>query len=89
MITPNRIVIGADGEAWNPRTAKAVYRITPQILFIRNDGWVLAAPLQYEHVAFNLWEGQWQKFQRENDPEPRPISDYIPSLVLPKITEDS
>jgi hypothetical protein len=57
---PNRIVINEEGHAINQRRARERHGIeSADVIFIRNDGWCLGAPLEFEDVAFKLWEGDW------------------------------
>lgn len=76
MLTPNRVVVDKDGEAWSPKTAAAVANITPEIIFIRKDGWVLGAPKQFERLAYQMWANEWEYFQTSTDETPRPMSEY-------------
>src|SRR5262245_59247353 len=46
----NRVVIDELGGAVNPRRASEM-GVTPDVVFIRNDGWVLGAPARLESVA--------------------------------------
>lgn len=70
---PRRVVVNEDGEAYSPQRAKTVYRIDPDIIFIREDGWSLGAPTRFEKVAKSLWAGQWIGFLLKGETEPRPL----------------
>jgi hypothetical protein len=57
---PNRIVVNKEGYATNQRRARECFGIdTPDVIFIRYDGWCLGAPLKFEDIAFKSWEGDW------------------------------
>lgn len=55
---PNRVVINSYGEAVAPNRA-AAKGITPDVIYVRNDGWSLGAPSQYESVACATWADCW------------------------------
>ncbi len=59
---PNRVVINKEGEAVPYETAFLEWAISPDIIFIRNDGWTLGAPLYLAQVAYELWADQWENF---------------------------
>lgn len=48
-----RIVINKEGEAVTMKRAREM-GILPLIVFIRNDGWMLGAPLEFEKVAYEM-----------------------------------
>lgn len=58
---PNRVVINEEGEALSPKRALE-QGLAPDIIFVRKDGWMLGAPVQFENVAFKLWEKEWAGF---------------------------
>lgn len=51
----------------------------PHILFVRNDGWVLAASPKLEQVAYNMWKDEWVGFVKCPNEFIEDIADYIPS----------
>ncbi len=76
---PSRVVINHDGEALSPRRARELHSITPDIVFIRHDGWTLGAPYYLARAAYLLWRDQWfGVFVLPND-EPMPIADWLTS----------
>ncbi len=64
MNGPSRVVINSDGEATSSIRAREALRVEPDIIFIRDDGWSLAAPRSFEAVAYNMWKGEWIGFIR-------------------------
>lgn len=53
---PTRIVVDKDGYARRPQSGD-VY----DVVFIRNDGWSLAAPDRFRSVAHAMWASEWAK----------------------------
>lgn len=64
---PDRVLYSKNGEATSPKIAAKRYRITPDVVFIRNDGWTLGAPAYFEDVARTLWANDWIAWLRAND----------------------
>lgn len=56
---PCRVVIDKEGAAVTPFLAESRHGVSPDIMFIRDDGWTLGAPLTLESVAFGLWSDKW------------------------------
>ena len=54
-VAVDRLVIDNDGYAVPPAATK----LKPQIVFKRNDGWTLGAPLVFAHAAYTLWKDSW------------------------------
>lgn len=73
---PDRVVINEDGEATTPKLAREQHRIVPDVIFIRFDGWALAAPEFLERVAYQLWQNDWTHFVRRPSMTPLPIREY-------------
>ena len=73
---PQRVVVTFDGEAVNPRRAREQYMTNPTIIFIRDDGWSLAAPEHLEAVALSLWRDNWVGFVRKPNQIIQPMSEY-------------
>jgi hypothetical protein len=73
---PDRVVINENGEATTSQRAIEQHRITPDIIFIRFDGWSLAAPESLESVAYKLWKDDWTHFVRRPSMTPLPIREY-------------
>ena len=72
---PDRVLVNPDC-AVDPKRARNDYNVEPDIIFIRNDGWSLAAPSFLERDAFGLWENEWTHFMRRPEKEAKPISEY-------------
>jgi hypothetical protein len=74
LIKPVRVYVG-DGCALPPRMAVNRYNVIWSIVFIRDDGWTLAADDEHAQEAFNIWKGRWVQFQRVGE-ETQDISNY-------------
>lgn len=72
----DRVVISEEGEAV-PTFRAAEHGVSSyQVAFCRRDGWVLAAPQRFEHVAFQLWRDEWIGYWRAPHTRMRPIQEY-------------
>ena len=69
---PTRVVVDDEGLGANSKRARFEYNIIPDIVFLRDDGWTLGAPTQFETVAYRLWQAEWTHFVR------RPHSIWVP-----------
>jgi hypothetical protein len=56
---PNRVIVDREGYAVPPWRALRDYGYTPDVVFIRADGWTLGAPQRYEKTAEALWADEW------------------------------
>ena len=57
---PHRVVVDADGYTVTPLRATREYgRTRHDVIFIRSDGWSLAASSPFIEVAERLWSAQW------------------------------
>lgn len=74
---PDRVMVDPD-EALPPWRARDEYDTTADIIFIRNDLWMLGAPTHLEHDAYRLWADEWIGFIRPADGTLQPISEYQP-----------
>lgn len=74
-LKPSRVIIGVSGAGVRP-TPALMEKVT--IVFIRNDGWSLAAPARLERAAYNIWKDCWSSFVRWPETQTRPISEYTP-----------
>jgi hypothetical protein len=72
---PSRVVISAEGEATTSRRAREEHGITPDVVFLRGDGWSLGAPWWFESIAYREWADEWVGYMRRPG-GPRPISLY-------------
>lgn len=64
---PQRVLIDAEGGAVNSKRAREQYGVTPDIIFIRADGWTLGAPSYWEMNAERLWPDEWIGYLRRGD----------------------
>lgn len=71
---PTRVVIQRDGYAVNYRRAQG-QGVNVDVVFVRNDGWTLGAPTEYEQVAYKLWPTEWVGYMRYGM-DYQPISEY-------------
>ncbi len=70
---PDRVVIKANGEAVGSERARREHGVNPEVIFIRKDGWSLAAPRNLESIAYQQWAGDWVAFMRKPEPNAQPI----------------
>ena len=56
---PSRVVINMHAYAVSPKRAMVLSGITPDVIFIRGDGWSLGATNEMAMVAYNTWAGDW------------------------------
>lgn len=73
---PDRVVINFEGEATSSRRAREVFGVSPDVVFLRNDGWMLGAPASLESVAFKIWRNEWIGFVRRPNQKFSPIKEY-------------
>jgi hypothetical protein len=66
---PTRVVVNSDGEAKPPMRAKKENEIKPDVIFVRNDGWSLGAPIELYDVAEKMWAGDWVMVIRKPFPK--------------------
>lgn len=52
--------------------------VAPHIMFIRKDGWVLAASPKFEKVAYDIWKDEWVGFVKCPDDLIEDIANYVP-----------
>ena len=72
---PDRVMVGME-DSVSSRRAREDYGIDPDIIFIRNDGWSLAAPSSLEHYAYRTWKAEWTHFVRKPNMVAVPIDQY-------------
>jgi hypothetical protein len=72
---PIRVLVNAGGGAVRPGEAKEM-GIKPSIVFLRDDGWSLAAPPSLEEIAYRIWHDKWVGFQRKGEAM-KPIGEYL------------
>lgn len=71
----DRVVIDPDGSAISPERAEKEYHVYPGIIFLREDGWTLAAPAIWTQIAYHLWQDYWTHFSTDGETW-RPIAEY-------------
>jgi len=55
---PDRVLINKDGAAVSMRRAIEM-NVVADLIFVRDDGWMLGCPGHLEEVASNLWKDHW------------------------------
>ena len=75
-LTLNRVVVNEFGESKSPVAAAQQDGISPDIVFVRDDGWCLGAPKRFAAVAFGMWRREWTHFARDPDWDLKPIVEY-------------
>lgn len=73
---PTRVVVSADGEAVPSARARQEFGVTPDVIFIRKDGWSLGAPMSLALVAERMWEDEWLGVLRRPSNAVKYYSDY-------------
>ena len=76
QLTVNRVVVNESGEAKSINAAAAQDGISPDVVFVRGDGWVLGAPKRFASVAFQMWRKEWTYFAKSPDWNLKPIVEY-------------
>lgn len=76
IVDPVRVIVDSEGLGVPPSRAQALYGITPDVIFLRGDGWTLGAPTKFEHVAYTMWQREWTHFAYANDTAWQSISSY-------------
>ena len=56
---PDRVLLDEEGTATSARRAREEHNTSPEVVFVRNDGWCLGAPAHLENAARATWEGRW------------------------------
>jgi hypothetical protein len=56
---PRRVVINEHGDATTCQAALTKYKVRPDIVYVRDDGWSLGAPAGLSDVALRLWQDAW------------------------------
>lgn len=58
----------------SPAEAMSKYRTGWDVIYIRDDGWSLAAPYYFAHYAENLHKGRWIGRVRRGDKSPKEMT---------------
>lgn len=74
---PRRVLVGADGLAVSSSRARDYHGITPDIIFIRKDGWTLGTPKRWIEVAEALWEDHWEAVLLKGSYTPIPYDEWV------------
>jgi hypothetical protein len=90
-IQPSKIVVNMAGETiselqlneiiegmMSTKEIRDMADIVPDIIFVRGDGWTLAAPPKFEAVAYNMWRDKWVGFVRCPELVIDDIANYVP-----------
>lgn len=72
---PSRVMVEKDYAIPSHKAEKRGIKAT--VVFIRNDGWTLGAPVHYEKNAFETWSDHWTHFAKLPDGVATPIEEYI------------
>lgn len=56
---PSRIVVDSEGYAVPPQRAAQDHDTQADIVFVRNNGWSLGAPLKLRMTAYGMWADAW------------------------------
>lgn len=81
---PDRVMID-EIEGVSCRRAEENYNVTPDIIFIRNDGWSLGAPWNLRDAAEKTWSDCWVGVLIK--PQTVPIT-YVDYKKLKEVTKD-
>ncbi len=75
---PSSYILSTGDELLAKGDMKSLEDLIPSIIFVRDDGWMLAAPPKFEHVAYAIWKDKWAGFLRYPDEIVEDIADYVP-----------
>ncbi len=82
---PTRTMINEHGTVVTPFRAQTEHRITTiNIIFIREDGWSIAAPMELETIAHGLYEDKWIGFSLHPFNNVQLIQHYKPGVSGPQ-----
>lgn len=54
--------------------------ISPYVMFIRGDGWILGAARKFENVAYRMWQDEWVGFIKQPNEIVVDIVNYQPEF---------
>lgn len=74
MITPTRVLVSNDGFSLPTKKAKGPV----DVVFVRDDGWMLGSKAEWEGVAYAIWKDCWVFFIRNGDEKFTRIKEYQP-----------
>ena len=58
-----RIVREAEADADNDTLVPI--DMSPYVMFVRGDGWILGAARKFENVAYRMWQDEWVGFIKQ------------------------
>jgi hypothetical protein len=58
-LPPDRVVISHTGEATTPQRALTEHGLSSDVVFVRNDGWMLGATADLCGTAYYMWKDEW------------------------------
>ena len=76
---PDRVAVNNHGRATSPEEA-ARLGIVPYIVYIRNDGWTLGAPVMFASCAENLWADIWAATWIVGEDTVTPFTNHSPHV---------
>ena len=74
---PSRVVVDNEGTGVPASTAYSEFGVVPHVIFMRNDGWSLGAPIEFEAVAYEMWDDAWTHFAYLDTGKWLPIDQYV------------
>lgn len=73
---PDRVMVDWTGRAYPAR--KALEKgFLPDVIFIRDDGWSLGAPLRLARHAYDLWPDKWIGVLKHGETKPIPVKVFL------------
>lgn len=76
VTAPTRVIYNEHMDATTSERARSLYGVSPDIIFLRDDGWSLGAPAHLEYEAYRTWQNEWTAFARKGDEYFAPIAEY-------------
>lgn len=58
-IGPDRVLVKESGLRVPPKQARQLYDSVPEIILVRDDGWMLGVPMHLSDAAMLLCENEW------------------------------
>ncbi len=82
---PSRVMVCKDGFAL-PVDDALEMGVSIDVIFLRDDNWSLAAPIELESIAYNIWKNSWVAFSRAPYFRWQKIQSY--SATSPKASQE-
>jgi hypothetical protein len=73
----DRVLTSPRGTSVPFKYAVEEFRITVELVFIRNDGWTLGCHRAHQSVAYQMWQDEWIAMIIKPEAEPRHIKDVL------------